>query len=125
MLRDAGNLFADFRDSDVEAEAMKATLAAEVIATLNVQNLTVRAGALKAGWIPPPCNASATPTGAASALTVSSGSLNVWPHNGPARFTQRQRGFLREETTCRFDVEFVETWHLDRLGSDFTLELRD
>lgn len=45
LMRGSGNIFADFGDADADAKKMKADIAAEIIATLNVRGLTARAGA--------------------------------------------------------------------------------
>jgi len=45
ILRGGGNVFADFGDTDADVAKMKATIAAEIIAALNAQGLTARAGA--------------------------------------------------------------------------------
>lgn len=45
MMRGTGNVFADFGDADAEAKRMKASIAAEIIATLNERRLTARAAA--------------------------------------------------------------------------------
>jgi predicted XRE-type DNA-binding protein len=45
VMRGTGNVFADFGDADAEAKKMKATIAAEIIATLNKRELSARAGA--------------------------------------------------------------------------------
>ena len=48
VVRGTGNVFADFGDADAEAKQLKAQMAAEIIATLDKQGLTARAGATKA-----------------------------------------------------------------------------
>jgi predicted XRE-type DNA-binding protein len=45
IMRGTGNVFADFGDADAEAKKLKATIAAEIIATLNARKLTMRAAA--------------------------------------------------------------------------------
>jgi predicted XRE-type DNA-binding protein len=45
VIRGSGNVFADCDDADAEAKKMKAIIAAEIIATLDKRNLSVRAGA--------------------------------------------------------------------------------
>ncbi|MFM9975452.1 MAG: XRE family transcriptional regulator [Beijerinckiaceae bacterium] len=45
VIRGSGNVFADCDDADAEAKKMKAIIAAEIIATLDRRNLSVRAGA--------------------------------------------------------------------------------
>ncbi len=45
VIRGSGNVFADCGDADAEAKKMKAIIAAEIIATLDRRNLSVRAGA--------------------------------------------------------------------------------
>jgi predicted XRE-type DNA-binding protein len=45
VMRGTGNVFADFGDADAEAKKLKATIAAEIIATLNARKLTMRAAA--------------------------------------------------------------------------------
>jgi len=45
VVRGSGNVFTDFGDADAEAKKMKATVAAEIIATLNARGLSVREGA--------------------------------------------------------------------------------
>ena len=45
VLRGTGNLFADLGDANADAKQLKAQLAAEIIGTLNRQNLSVRQAA--------------------------------------------------------------------------------
>ena len=45
VMRGTGNIFADFGDADAAAKKMKATIAAEIIATLNKRGLSARAAA--------------------------------------------------------------------------------
>lgn len=45
VVRGSGNVFADFGDPDAEAKKLKATIAAEIILTLDERGLTARAGA--------------------------------------------------------------------------------
>ncbi len=52
LVRGSGNVFADFGDADAEAKRLKAVIAAEIIATLDLRNLSVRAGAELAGVDP-------------------------------------------------------------------------
>ena len=52
VLRGSGNIFADFGDADAEAKKLKATIAAEIIATLDKRGLSVRAAA-KAAHLDP------------------------------------------------------------------------
>jgi predicted XRE-type DNA-binding protein len=49
VMRGAGNVFADFGDADAEAKKLKATIAADIIATLNGRKLTVREAGKLAG----------------------------------------------------------------------------
>jgi predicted XRE-type DNA-binding protein len=52
VVRGSGNVFADFGDADADAKQLKAQMAAEIIATLDKQGLTARAGATRAGVDP-------------------------------------------------------------------------
>ena len=45
LVRGSGNVFADFRDADAEAKKFKAFIGSEIIATLDMRGLSVRAGA--------------------------------------------------------------------------------
>ena len=45
LVRGSGNVFADFGDADAEAKKFKAIIAAEIVATLDMRELSVRAGA--------------------------------------------------------------------------------
>lgn len=45
LVRGSGNVFADFGDADAETKKFKAIIAAEIIATLDMRGLSVRAGA--------------------------------------------------------------------------------
>ncbi len=49
LIRGTGNVFADLGDADATTKRMKADLAAEIIATLDVRGLSARAGAKVAG----------------------------------------------------------------------------
>jgi predicted XRE-type DNA-binding protein len=50
--RGGGNVFADFGDPDAAAKQLKASIAADIIATLNGRSLSVREGARDAGIDP-------------------------------------------------------------------------
>lgn len=45
LVRGSGNVFADFGDPDAQTKRFKAIIAAEIIATLDMRGLSVRAGA--------------------------------------------------------------------------------
>lgn len=45
LVRGGSNVFADFGDTDAETKKFKAIIAAEIIATLDMRGLSVRAGA--------------------------------------------------------------------------------
>ncbi len=49
VLRGTGNVFADFGDADAEAKKLKAKIAADIIATLNSRQLSVREAGKIAG----------------------------------------------------------------------------
>ena len=48
VTRGTGNVFADFRDPDAATKQLKAQMAADLIATLNMRGLSVRAAAREA-----------------------------------------------------------------------------
>ena len=50
--RGSGNVFADFGDPDAAAKQLKASIAADIIATLDRRSLSVREGAREAGIDP-------------------------------------------------------------------------
>ena len=49
VMRGTGNVFEDFGDADAEAKGLKAKIAADIIATLNSRNLSVREAGKIAG----------------------------------------------------------------------------